>query len=175
MTILTNEPLFGGHAWPPPSPRASLVHSGSSTLGRLWMGGAHARDGAIVSREDLGRALVVDCAGDLADDHRAGARAWLSCVFADLEVFPTQISRIRDTAQAVARHLTGAPERPVYVLCQYGMNRSGLITGLVLRDLGLAADQAIDLIRAARPGALSNLTFLQLIQTYQPAGPLARS
>lgn len=135
------------------------------------MGGAHAHHGSTVTLDELRRALVIDCAGDLSEHHRESAGSLLSCVFADLDVYPSQIDLIGGTARRIAQYLqTGGPQE-VYVFCQYGMNRSGLVTGLVLRELGIEADAAVDCIRTARPGALSNLTFLRLIHAYRPAGP----
>jgi protein-tyrosine phosphatase len=49
-------------------------------------------------------------------------------------------------------------------MCSHGMNRSGLVTGLLLRRLGFGADEAIARIRAARRGALSNDSFVDLIR-----------
>ena len=171
MGGLSNEPVFSRHpTWPPP-PRASVVHD-HPRHGRLWMGGAHSRHGLEVTVEDFSRALVIDCAGDLSDDHRGRAGSWLSCVFADLEVYPSQIDRIGETARKAAWLLHTDEPTEVYVFCQYGMNRSGLVTGLVLRELGVGAEEAVDRIRTARPGALSNLTFLNLIHSYRPAGPV---
>lgn len=135
------------------------------------MGGAHARHGLEVTAEDFSRALVIDCAGDLSDGHRESAGSWLSCVFADLEVHPSQIDRIGATARKAAQILRAGNSKEVYVFCQYGMNRSGLVSGLVLRELGVDAEEAVVRIRTARPGALSNLTFLNLIHDYRPAGP----
>jgi protein-tyrosine phosphatase len=43
------------------------------------------------------------------------------------------------------------------------MNRSGLVAGLLLRGFGVDHEQAVRLIRAARPGALSNETFVRLL------------
>ena len=48
-------------------------------------------------------------------------------------------------------------------MCTHGMNRSGLVTGLILRSLGIGAPEAVDRIRLARPGALSNLHFRDML------------
>ena len=56
------------------------------------------------------------------------------------------------------------------------MNRSGLVAGMLLRALGFESVAAIELIRRHRPGALSNLTFVRLVEDWQcpaPAGPVA--
>jgi protein-tyrosine phosphatase len=41
-------------------------------------------------------------------------------------------------------------------MCQHGMNRSGLVSGLILRGLGMDPRETIERIRLARPGALAN-------------------
>jgi protein-tyrosine phosphatase len=48
-------------------------------------------------------------------------------------------------------------------MCTHGMNRSGLVTGLLLRSLGIEGREAIDRIRMARPGALSNQHFHNMV------------
>lgn len=55
------------------------------------------------------------------------------------------------------------PER-LYVMCSQGFNRSALFAGLLLRHLGLGHEEAVRIIQTARPGALSNQTFLRLIR-----------
>jgi protein-tyrosine phosphatase len=47
----------------------------------------------------------------------------------------------------------------VLITCHMGRNRSGLVMGLVLMQLGYTSAQAIALIRSARKGALSNAHF----------------
>lgn len=50
------------------------------------------------------------------------------------------------------------------VRCQAGMNRSGLVTALVLKREGITHDAAINLIRKKRhPDALSNESYLQYL------------
>jgi hypothetical protein len=50
------------------------------------------------------------------------------------------------------------------MMCTHGMNRSGLMTGLILRELGMPGPEVVARISAARPGALSNLWFRQLLE-----------
>lgn len=44
----------------------------------------------------------------------------------------------------------------VYVHCQAGMNRSGLVTARVLMEQGMSADEAIDTVPDRRRGSLSD-------------------
>ena len=64
----------------------------------------------------------------------------------------------------------------VLVRCQAGMNRSGLVTALVLVMAGLSPAQAVTLIRARRsPGALFNEHFVTwLLEQGQEAAAAAR-
>jgi hypothetical protein len=43
------------------------------------------------------------------------------------------------------------------------MNRSGLVAGLLLRELGMAGTAAVDRIVLRRPGALSNVAFRTIV------------
>ena len=56
----------------------------------------------------------------------------------------------------------------VLVTCAAGLNRSGLVNGLALLELGVDAPSAVAAIRRARPGALCNPFFEHLI--YSAAG-----
>jgi len=61
--------------------------------------------------------------------------------------------------------------KAVLVTCGAGLNRSGLINGIALRNLGYSGDDAIKLILAARgPHALAKGrgAFAHFIRTYQP-------
>jgi protein-tyrosine phosphatase len=63
---------------------------------------------------------------------------------------------------AAAAHPAEPPPR-LYVFCNQGMNRSGLMIGLILRALGLAGEDALRAITCCRPGALTNRTFVRLL------------
>lgn len=64
-----------------------------------------------------------------------------------------------------------AAEGEVLIRCAYGLNRSGLVVALALVAKGRAADEAIELVRAVRPGALSNAYFVDLIHCW-PDDPI---
>jgi protein-tyrosine phosphatase len=128
------------------------------------MGGAHTARGESLSAETARDAVIVDCAGDVPVGLREAARRFQHCVFLDVEERPPSWLRIRGMAAAIAEECraAGGPTG-LYVLCTHGMNRSGLVTGLFLRQFGVGAEESIALIRAARPGALSNETFVRLL------------
>lgn len=140
----------------------------------LWMGGADSLHGEPVQPADLRDAWLIDLAGDMPEPYRAACSHWLPRVFADVETAPHGYERLLTLARGIAACIAGAPdvvgwERPatpprrVYVMCQQGMNRSGLLTGLILRALGVPADAALAAI-ATRPGALSNQTYARLVR-----------
>lgn len=55
----------------------------------------------------------------------------------------------------------------VLVTCHAGLNRSGLVTGLALINLGMPAETAIQKIRSARgTWALSNRHFSELLRIH---------
>jgi protein-tyrosine phosphatase len=97
-------------------------------------------------------------------------------VILDVETSPHALPRLQALALDLARTITEGTspvfaQRPprIYVLCQYGMNRSGLMAGLLLRALGEEPDSVVSLIRRLRPGSLSNQTFVTLIEAWQPS------
>jgi hypothetical protein len=148
-------------------PHASLVLDRTEVAGLradIWMGGAHSEVGAPLDAAGLSMSLVIDCAGDMPAPLRAAAATWVACVFADIDGPPMHYERIeasvRTAAEAARRD--GGTER-VVVLCTHGMNRSGLLTGLLLREFGLSGEAAIARIAAARPGALSNQAFRRIV------------
>jgi len=159
-------------------PRASRItipgRNGLTT--ELWMGGANSLHGDLLFPDDLCDAWVIDLAGDLPDEYRRACAHWLPRVFADIEAVPHQYDRLATLARSIAACISGedrddgwphpdvAPRR-VYVLCQQGMNRSGLLIGLILRSLGVSEEATLDAI-ASRPGALTNQTYIRLLHEW---------
>lgn len=151
------------------TPRASLVLAAGEAGNphtEVWMGGAHSLRGEPLDPTTLANSWLVDCAGDLDASYRGATGRWLACVFPDLDGPLSAMPRISDVvAQAVAgaRLANGAAPERLYVMCQHGMNRSGLVSGLILRGLGIDARDAVERISAARPGALGNAYFRSLL------------
>ncbi len=149
-------------------PKATLVlAAGEAGNGdtEIWMGGAHSQAGELISIESLAESWVIDCAGEIDASYRAAAGRWLACVFPDLDGPLSTSNRVAATVRDAVDALQRTDERPdrIYVMCQHGMNRSGLVTGLILRELGLGARETVERIRAARPGALANDAFRLMI------------
>ena len=148
-------------------PRASLVVAAGAIpglRGNLWMGGAHSLAGEELDLGTLSKAVVVDCAGDMPAPLRAATGLWLANVFQDVDGWPMHFGRLQANAERAARALQEGAATDAYMMCTHGMNRSGLAAGLVLRALGVNGNEAVRLIRLARPGALSNDTFRGIIE-----------
>ena len=150
-------------------PRASLVLAAGEIPGvrtEVWMGGAHTAHGEELTAVSLSTSWLIDCAGDIDRSYRALTSRWLACVFPDLDGPLTSPQRISEVvSESLAAVLEGngsAPER-LYVMCQHGMNRSGLVSGLILRGLGMDPRETIERIRLARPGALANDHFRRIL------------
>jgi hypothetical protein len=128
------------------------------------MGGAHTALGLDVTTDVARGAFILDCAGDLPASLREAALRFQPCVFLDVEGRPTTLPRLVHLAATVLDTCDrpGGPS-DVFSLCTHGMNRSGLMTGLMLRALGYPGQDAVAMIRAARPGSLSNQSFARLL------------
>jgi len=145
------------------APRATLVAAAGRIAGlksEIWMGGAHSTTGTPLEGDWLANAWVIDLAGDTHPDALIKVKRREAFVFPDMEHRPDRIDRLfllADEFAAAARADHG-PAR-IVSLCQHGMNRSGLATGLLLRALGTSYEDTVSMIRQARPGALANHAF----------------
>ena len=149
-------------------PRASLVLAAGEALNgvtEIWMGGAHSHIGDEMTHEVLRSAWVIDCAGEIDAAYRASTARWLPCVFPDLDGPLASSNRVDEVVRFTLATIANEAARPerLYVMCQHGMNRSGLVTGLLLRGLGLEPRETVDRIRRARPGALANDHFRLMV------------
>ena len=78
--------------------------------------------------------------------------------FPDAELDPRDLDRVREVADYAAERWKAGDR--VLIRCQAGVNRSGLVTALVLTDLGWEASDAVEHLRARRSGwVLSNTHF----------------
>ena len=116
-------------------------------------------------------------------DHYRGEHPFdlIVTLYADAQPAPWGVEEIRfgfpdahlteSAIERVMRIATAAHERwqagdRILVRCQAGVNRSGLVTALVLMHDGMSAGEAIDLIRQQRsPRALSNSHFERFLRT----------
>jgi len=78
------------------------------------------------------------------------------------DAFPSSLdrSRIKSVAQEIAQDVRSG--RRVLVTCHQGRNRSGVISGLALVDLGVPPSDAVKRIQQIRSG-LTNPFFLQMV------------
>lgn len=163
------EPLPPQHHGPRQAPRASLIVARGEIAGLeadIWMGGAHSHVGDVMHAQLLGQAAVIECAGDLPAYFAPATRLWVPCIFVDIEGRPVRFERLLEIASHVAdaaRGRSSAPVEQVYSICTHGMNRSGLMAGLVLRELGMPGGEIVERIVSRRPGALSNLSFRRIL------------
>jgi len=82
--------------------------------------------------------------------------------FPDANLLPEYVQQIHDLADWA--HSQWSSGKRTFIRCAGGMNRSGLVTALVLMQSGLSAPDAITLIRERRsPDALSNSSFVKHI------------
>ena len=150
-------------------PRASLVLAAgeaSNPRTEIWMGGAHSLIGETIEGLDLGASWLIDCAGDIDSSYRQRIGRWFACVFPDLDgplASSNHVYRTVDAVLEAVRDGNGTAPQRIYVMCQHGMNRSGLVSGLILRGLGVDPREAVDRIRLARPGALANDYFRRIL------------
>ncbi len=156
----------------PRATRILLPHRADIRV-EIWMGGTDSLLGEPISLHDVAEAHVIDLAGDLPDEFRRHAGRYIPRVFMDAEMrpfaYPRLASLIDELAETARGNADASPVR-IYILCQYGMNRSGLLTGLLLRALGERSDDSVERIRRLRPGALSNQTYIALIEAWTNAG-----
>lgn len=150
-------------------PRASLVlgaGEASNPHTEIWMGGAHSLLGDELEHSGLGGSWLIDCAGEIDRSYRDSLGRWVACVFPDLDgplASSNRVERVvRETVEAVLHANGAAPDR-IYVMCQHGMNRSGLVAGLIMRSFGVEPATVVERIRLARPGALANDSFRRIL------------
>lgn len=159
-------------------PRASriLLPGHIQVATEIWVGGGSSESGHDLAASHLSNAWLVDCANEFPPDLHAAATLTLFRVFSDLEERPHNWERVDRLASTIAASILGqspgntawdhpgeSPGR-VVVVCKQGLNRSALMAGRILRGVGLSGDEAVAAIRAARPGALNNVTFEQLVR-----------
>ena len=131
--------------------------------GWLWMGGVRGELGHSLAPDWWASSWVLDCCGELPLAYREQAARYVPWVFADLDQIPDRFDELQDLCATWAHALRRGAVRGLVILCQYGMNRSGLAAGLVMKALGWPPEDAIARIRHVRPGALNNWTFESLL------------
>jgi hypothetical protein len=132
--------------------------------GRLFMS-ADIDDWAHVAPHDID--VVIDLEGglDLCIPTTANGCLYVYFPFQDSDEQLPNLAKLQAIAELGAS-LVREGHR-VLTHCGMGLNRSGLMAGLILTSLGMPGPAAIDRIRERRPGALYNDRFAEYL-TAQP-------
>lgn len=141
--------------------------SSSRILPHLYQGAQPPRGATLASN---GFHVVVLCASEYqpASEDFWGVRV-IRCPFNDSFTVPLTFAERRmigDTVSRVVRELRC--DRRVYISCHAGINRSGLVTALVVRELtGCNGKAARRWVQAQRPGSLSNPRFRAILDALE--------
>ena len=124
--------------------------------GRLFMSAAIHQWNVLASR---GVDVVIDLEGglDLCIPTQANHCLYVYFPFEDDDRVLPSLAKLRAIAQLAASLMREG--HTVLSHCTGGFNRSGLVAGLILTELGLSGAEALARIRAKRPGALYNGAF----------------
>jgi hypothetical protein len=106
---------------------------------------------------DRGVTVVVDLEGDVDHGVPTGPDAFL---YVYLPIHDGDLPNL-DRLRAVGRLAADLVGKGQVLLshCGMGLNRSALVAGLVLMHHGMTGPQAVERLRARRPGALFNEVF----------------
>ena len=124
--------------------------------GRLFMSAAIHQWHVLATR---GVDVVIDLEGglDLCIPTQANNCLYVYFPFDDDDRLLPSVTKLRAIAQLAASLVREG--HTVLSHCTGGFNRSGLMAGLILTELGMSGAEALARIRAKRPGALYNGTF----------------
>jgi protein-tyrosine phosphatase/membrane-associated phospholipid phosphatase len=140
----------------------------------VWIGRRVGSREALELRQRLGLAAVLDLTAEASEQRevlqaaRQGRMAYLNVPILDLTT-PTQ----RQLAEAVAFVRRHAATTGVYVHCLWGYSRCATVAAAYLLEIGAAAtvEQALDIIRAARPGIIVGAEAREAVRVCQKQGP----
>jgi protein-tyrosine phosphatase len=112
--------------------------------------------------------LHIHCARELASSGPvAFEHVWLPLADAkwDWRQHPGEVRRLKDVADHAGRVIRAGGR--VLTTCHMGINRSGLLSGLILvRAYGLTGDEAIERVRQGHGSiALSNRSFREFLRS----------
>ncbi|PWG64402.1 cyclin-dependent kinase inhibitor 3 family protein [Sediminicurvatus halobius] len=92
---------------------------------------------------------------DLAAQSQAAGLAWFHCPIADFRAPGAAFERAwQQTGQTIHAHLDAGED--VVLHCLAGLGRSGTVAARLLVELGSTPEDAVALVRSARPGAIQN-------------------
>jgi len=113
---------------------------------------------------------LVLCAQELLEETPQG----LPGAFPDVVVLKVPLDDAKPSLDEVRRALVAGHNvamrircgERVLSTCNQGRNRSGLVTGFTLMELGMSANEAIARVKHARKNALTNPYFVQVLRAY---------
>jgi len=117
--------------------------------------------------EEHGISTVIDLEGGLDDGVPSAPNHVLYLYY---PIFDEDLPDL-DKLKAVARLGSSLIQAGHKVLshCGMGFNRSALVAGLILVHLGMSGEEAYQLLRTKRPGALFNEVFANYLRGLPPA------
>lgn len=134
--------------------------------GRLFLSGSIDDWQAV---HDKGIAVVIDLDGGVDHGVPTVVDQFLYVYLPIHDGALPNLERLHAVAHLAAR-LVACGHR-VLSHCGMGLNRSALVAGLVLMIQGMTSTQAIERLRARRPGALFNEVFARYLQDLPAAPP----
>lgn len=142
--------------------------------GRAWPGAGQDPLGDDVRhlREDLGATLLVTllarrevaALGDLRRATRQAGLAWIHHPIPDMAAPASPAAAARLVGQLTEHLATG---RTAVVHCLAGLGRTGTVAACLLVSRGRGAGEAIELVRAVRPGAVQSTAQVDFVAAFE--------
>lgn len=163
--------LGAGAAALHPSAAAPALQDGldaDHVYGPLWIGSAPPLGTAL---REAGFDVVVLCSGYQPRSAELPGVFVVHAPFGDRDPATREdVSMAQSAAMQVAQIVRSNPNVRILVTCMAGINRSALVTALALHLLyGWDARQSEHVVRAHRPGALSNQDFRRYLEWVAPS------
>jgi protein-tyrosine phosphatase len=109
--------------------------------------------------------VVIDLEGglDTCIPTTTNQSIYLYCPISDDDQLLSHLTKLRSIARLAATLI--GEGHSVLSHCGMGFNRSALVAGLILIELGMPGMEAVARLRERRPGALFNDSFAQLLES----------
>jgi protein-tyrosine phosphatase len=144
------------------SPEFTIIQVGN--FGKLYLS-ADRNDWSVVIEHDI--TVLIDLDGDLDCGIPSNPGQIIYIYYPIYDEALPNLSRLHAIAQ-LAANLCKKGES-VLAHCLLGLNRSGLLIGVILTYLGLSGEAALALLRERRPGALYNDNFANYLVSLPPS------
>lgn len=133
------------------------------------------RKGLYMGSKDGVKSGDFDMVVSAAEEWKAEPRRGLTTMYIplrdvpfDFQRYPNELYNLVDTAEIIADRVRRGDN--VFIFCNMGMNRSGLMTALTMMHLGSSPKSAINAIRRRHPCTLSNESFVRAIEHARATG-----